>query len=342
MDRRDAIKAGAAGMAAIWTGSARAQAGKEITLNILRPWPLQSNDCAGYREIINIVNTKGKGKVQLKDMGGEEVFPIREQLSVLRLGKADLLFTSAGYITSNFPEPSVLAYTFGKTPADVRAAGITKKLDSIGRERAGVALLGIPYWANAHLWLKEPIKTLVDLRTRKVRSHPSYDPLVKALGVSTVNVPFSEMFTALDRGVVDGIAYPYLDIKTYGLEKVLKYRVDPPFWRAGWAIMLANAKQYDALPPDVQQILSSAIEEVERKAPDMFDALSSAESKEWAAAGMKSIKLPDTEWQQTQKAAWEQGLPSLILQVSPKYGPEVIGAIKPFYPPAAPFKAVGL
>lgn len=342
MDRRDAIKAGAAGVATLLAGGVRAQAGKEITLNILRPWPLQSNDCLGYREFINIVNTKGKGKVQLKDMGGEEVFPIREQLSVLRLGKADLLFTSTGYITSNFPEPSALIYTFGRTPSEVRQAGITKRLDAIGRERAQVSFVGTPYFASAHLWLKEPIKGLADLRGRKLRSHPSYDPLIKSLGISTVNVPFNELFTALDRGVVDGIAYPYLDIKTYGLEKVLKYRVDPPFWRAGWAIMLANAKQFDALPADVQQIIMSAVEEVERKAPEMYDAISLAESKEWAAAGVKPIRLSESEWRETQRAAWEQGLPTMITQVSPKYGQEVINAIKPFYPPAAPFKAIGL
>jgi TRAP-type C4-dicarboxylate transport system substrate-binding protein len=291
---------------------------------------------------MRIVNTNGKGKVQVKDLGGDEVFPTREQLSVLRLGKADLLFTSSGYVTSNFPEPSALIYSFGKMPSDVREAGLTKKFDSIGREKAGVAFLGIPSWANAHIWLKEPIKSMSDLRSRKVRSHPSYDPLVKGLGIPTVNVPFSELFTALDRGVVDGIAYPYYDLKTYGLEKVLKYRVDPPFWRAGWVIMLANAKQFDNLPKDVQQILLSAIEEVEKKTPEMYDALALAEAKELGAAGMKSIKLNDADWQSTQKIAWEQGLPSTILQVSPKYGQEIISAMKPFYPPQGAYKAIGL
>ena len=54
IDRRKVIKAGVAGMAVLWTGAARSQ-GKEIVLNMLRPWPLQSNDCAGYREFMSIV-----------------------------------------------------------------------------------------------------------------------------------------------------------------------------------------------------------------------------------------------------------------------------------------------
>jgi TRAP-type C4-dicarboxylate transport system substrate-binding protein len=341
IDRRKVIKAGVAGMALLWTGAARSQ-GKEIVLNMLRPWPQQSNDCAGYREFMRIVNTVGKGKVQVKDLGGDEVFPIREQLSVLRLGKADLLFTSSGYITSNFPEPSALIYSFGKTPTEVRSAGITQRLDAIGREKAGTAFLGIPSWANAHIWLKEPIKSINDLRSRKLRSHPSYDPIVKGLGVSTVNIPFSELFTALDRGVVDGIAYPYYDLKTYGLEKVLKYRVDPPFWRAGWVIMLANAKQFDNLPKDVQQILLNAVQEVEKKTPELYDALALTEAKELAAAGVKSIKLPESEWLSVQKVAWEQGLPDTLVKVSPKYGPEIVAAMKSFYPPKGVFKAIGL
>src|SRR5688572_10804753 len=98
-NRRKVIKAGVAGAAALWSGLGLAQSGrKEIVLNMLRPWPLQSQDCASYREFIKLVNAAGKGKVQVKDMGGEEVFPVREQLSVVRLGKADLLFTSSGYI----------------------------------------------------------------------------------------------------------------------------------------------------------------------------------------------------------------------------------------------------
>ena len=67
-------------------GSGVAAAQEPITLKILRPWPAESKDCTGYREFIKTVNERGKGKVKLTDVGGSEVFPSGQQLSVLKGG----------------------------------------------------------------------------------------------------------------------------------------------------------------------------------------------------------------------------------------------------------------
>ena len=323
-------------------GSGVAPAQEPITLKILRPWPAESKDCTGYREFIKTVNEKGKGKVKLTDVGGSEVFPSGQQLSVLKGGQVDLLYTASGYIASSFPEPTALMYQFGASPTQVREAGVIDKLDAIGRQTNGVAFLGIPWWANAHVWLKKPVSSLDDLKKLKIRSHPGYDPLIKGLGVATVNVSFSDLFTALDRGVIDGFAFPYFDVKTYGLEKVVRYRVDPPFWRAGWVMLLANARKLDSLPADVRKLIFDATLEIEKKAPEIYDALAEEESKELAAAGVKSTRLSEEEWRAAQRVAWEVGLQTTLLKVSEKYGKEVVDMMGRFYPPKAPFKAVGL
>jgi len=328
---------------AVLLGSGPGSAAAEpIALKVLRPWPLEANDCAAYREFIARVNEKGKGRVVLEDLGGSEVYPSMQQLEVLKLGKADILFTSAGYIASSYPEPTALMYQFGATPTEVRAAGVLKKLDEIGRATNGVTFLGIPWWANAHVWLKAPVKNLDELKTKKVRSHPAYDPLIKALGIPTVTVSFSEIFTALDRGVLDGSVWIYFDVVTYGLQKVLKYRVDPPLWRAGWVVFLANAKKFDSLPQDVQKLLADTIMEIEKEAPKMYDALAAKESEQLKAAGITTIKLSKADWLEAQRAAWEKGLPEVLLKVSPKYGRELIEMMRQFYPPKEEYKTVGL
>jgi TRAP-type C4-dicarboxylate transport system substrate-binding protein len=233
-------------------------------------------------------------------------------------------------------------YQFGAPPEKLRAAGVIKLLDEIGRKENGVTFLGLPWWANAHVWLKDPVNSIDELKGKKIRSHPSYDPLIKGLGIPTVTVSFSEIFTALDRGLLDGTVFPYFDLVTYGLHRALKYRLDPPFWRASWVIFLANAKKFDSLPPDVQKLLVDSIIEIEKKAPEMYDAMAAEEAEKLKAAGIQALKLSKGDWLMSQQAGWEKGLPDILLKVSPKYGKEVIEMMGQFYPPKKEYKAIGL
>ena len=139
-----------------------------------------------------------------------------------------------------------------------------------------------------------------------------------------------------------GIVFPYFDVKTYGLEKVIKYRVDPPMWRAGWVVLLGNAEKLDSLPDDVRAILMESVQEIQKKAPEMYDALAAKEAEELAAAGIESVRISDEEWLEAQRLAWEEGLPATIGKVSPERSEELLKMMSQFYPPKEPYKAVGL
>jgi len=302
------------------------------TLKVLRPWPYDCKDMLGYRAFLDRANAAGQGRLVLKDVGGSEVYPSFEQFEPLRTGAVDLLFTCTSYITSGFPEAEASTFTFGATPSELRESGFTAKIDEIGRQEYGVAFLGFPWFASFNIFLKNPIETLDDLKGVKIRSIPEYDPILKGLGVATVTVPFDEVYTALERGTIDGYCFPYHDITTYGFEEITRYRVDPPFWRFTNVGVFVNLQSWDALPKDLQKLLTDSMIQVEKEAPDMYDTQAAEEWQEQKAAGIQSIRVSDEEWQRTQEIEWEEAQ-KLVPRYSAKYGQELLQLLSQFFPP---------
>ncbi len=304
-----------------------------ITLKVLRPWPYDSKDLIGYREYINRVNAKAPGELVLEDIGGSEVYPSREQLEPLKLGSVDILLTSAGYIADAFPEPVSLMYVFGASHAEARKAGLIKTLNKIAKEEHGLTLLGMPWYGSAILYLTKPITSLSDLTTLKIRSHPAYDPVIKGLGAATVSVGFGDVFTALDRGTIDGIMWVPWDLVTYGLEEAITHRVDPPFLRAGWSPMLMNAARFEALSGKHRAILTDTMEEVEN---DFENIAAGPMAEEWAqlrAAGIQDIDLSNADWLMIQEVAWTE-FQKIISEVSPDHAADLIKILSKLYPPS--------
>ncbi|MBI4286761.1 MAG: TRAP transporter substrate-binding protein DctP [Chloroflexi bacterium] len=309
-----------------------------ITWKVLRPWPLESNDVIGYREFLKRVNERSGGRLVLKDIGGSEVYPTNQQFEPLQLGTVDLLFTSSGYIADKLPELVALMYQFGASLSEIRSAALVSKLDEYSRA-VGVTLLGVPIYYTAHVYTTRPITKLADLKTFKLRSHPSYDPLVKALGIPVAQIGFADIFTALDRRTIDGVVYVPWDIITYGWEKAIKYRVDPPFWRAGWGPFLANLKSWNALGPALQKLMTDTMLGLENDLPQIEAQPMLDEWAKLKALGVQRIVLSDEEWFQTQTAGW-QGLQDQMTKLTPTRAQEIIRLLSQFYPPKAPYKTL--
>lgn len=213
------------------------------------------------------------------------------------------------------------------------------RLDEIAREKHGVVFLGLPWMASFNVWLTKPIETLDDLKAMKTRSLPVYDAILKGLGVPTAVIPFGDIYTALERGTVDAACYPYHDVITFGWEKVVKYRLDPPFWRVAECPYLMNLQSYEALPEDLRKILMDNVIQLEKDVTSMYDAQSAEEWQQLKAAGMQSIRLTDEEWFRTQQLDWEEAQ-KIMVKISPEHGQEMLQLVSQFYPPKEPYPVI--
>ncbi|MBI4286386.1 MAG: TRAP transporter substrate-binding protein DctP [Chloroflexi bacterium] len=311
-----------------------------ITLKVLRAYPWDANDTMALREFVARVNEKAKGKLTIKDAGGTEVYPANEQFAPLKLGTVDMLWTSNAYVASPFPETLALMYQFGAGPPELRAAGVIKVLDEIGRKNNGVGVIGQLWFSNGHLWLTKPIKTLADLKTVKVRGLPMYNVLLSELEIPTVTLPFTEVMTALQNRVVDAVAWPSYDLILYGFNQYVKYRLDPPFWRAGWAPFMVNAKNYDAVPADLRKIIEDTVVEVEAWWLTKFEQITRDEMTNLKKGGLTTIKISDDEWREAMKVLWEKALPKTYKNLAPANADRILEITAKNYPPKQVYPSI--
>jgi TRAP-type C4-dicarboxylate transport system substrate-binding protein len=128
-------------------------------------------------------------------------------------------------------------------------------------EKQDVVLLGYGYWAKQRLMTKHPARTLEDLKGYKIRvSNPETLELLKAAGASPIFMPMSEVYPALQRGVIDGGITSLEGVMGNKWYEVLKYVNDWPIGNGSY-IWVANKKSWTALPRDLQNQLLKLFKE---------------------------------------------------------------------------------
>ena len=107
-----------------------------------------------------------------------------------------------------------------------------------------------------HLYLNKPIDK-ADLTGLKLRITPVYRDFFQALGATVVQTAPGEVYTALERGVVDGYGWPITGIFDLGWNEKTKYRVDPGFYTAEVSV-LVNKATWDKLTDAQKDVLRKA------------------------------------------------------------------------------------
>jgi len=269
--------------------------------------------------------------VVFKDIGGAEVYPIFEQLKAVKAGVVDLLWTATPFTMGAFPEGDCLFLTFGANAKDFRESGLLSAMDRISRAKNGVAVIGSGTYLYFHLFLNRPIKTLDDLRGMKLRSLASYNEVVQKLGVSSVNIPPAEIYTALKTKVVDGLVFPSYGLIEMGIAEGLEYQVYPPFWVSNDTLIYVNAGWFDSLPKETKDIILNVARKVDDEAYDLYNGLQASETKELRKLGMKPIIISDEEWWRVQELEWDLGRERLR-KLAPENAEELIEICSKWYP----------
>lgn len=123
-------------------------------------------------------------------------------------------------------------------------------------------LVGLVYWENGFRDLtnsKRPIKTMEDLNGVKLRvmQNPMYLDLFDRMGANAIPMAFSELFTALETGAVDGQENPYSTIQSSKFYEVQKYLSQTHHVYSPW-VMLISKPFWDKLSTDEKTIIQKA------------------------------------------------------------------------------------
>jgi TRAP-type C4-dicarboxylate transport system substrate-binding protein len=300
-------------LAAALAGIALQCVAAEATLKVVTVFPRNHTFNIPVFEMLNEVNAKGKGVLQLQYIGGPEAVPPTEQLSALQRGVFDIFAGPASYYDGQVPETGAHNAS-NKSAMELRKDGALDLLNKAFNAKANaqyLAYLGSGY--TFYIFTRsEPRRNAaggVDLQGLKIRGPSIYRPFYETLGVTAVNVQVPEMYSALERGVIEGIGFPLIGLTGFGWEKQVHYRVLPAFWQGDVSI-IANLDAWKKLDAKQRQFLQNAVIETERKAHSFFQAESKREEEKLVAAGMKDVQQSPAEARKYAAAAhnslWEQ------------------------------------
>jgi len=195
-----------------------AQAQKAIEWRMISSWGPDHPQVKRFLiPFVDEVNKRAGGKFKVSWVGPEAV-PAFEQLKPVREGVFDASYTHSAYHMGEITVGTGMDL-FQASAKQRRDAGLYKILDEAYRKKAKVIYFatcgdGVGY----HLMLRNRKIDKADLTGLKIRTSPFYDPMVKSLGGAPVRIAGGEIYTALEKGVVDGACWPSigaLDYKWY-------------------------------------------------------------------------------------------------------------------------------
>lgn len=298
---------------------------KTITIKAVTAWPKSVWEVGNFTKFQDIVKErvaqKYPGQLEIQYAGGPEVIPNQEQVEAARMGVVDMVFTTDGYYVSAVPEVNALSVSM-LDGWEERAKGVNDLLDKIHQEKVGCVYLGrLGHNLPFTIYLTKPVRGLDDLKGLKIRCSPTLVGFLKKIGANPVVIAPPEVYTALERGVVDGYTWPAGLIKDWGWEKVTKCVVQPGVYN-GANVVVMNKKKWDEIPADLQKLLIEAEDEAARFAKQRALDLIKNEKEALEKMGVQYVQLPPDEAKKLVDAAYS-ALWDVILEKSPVNGPKL-------------------
>ena len=268
-----------------------------------------------FRRWVDKVNTVGKGEIRVELLGGPEVFPVSDQINALSKGLVDAVMTFSVH-TPIVPEIDTSGLS-DITPTEERNNGYLDLLDK-AHEKINVKVVGrTATQSGFYIFSKQPIRTLADFKNVKIRSHSGYDPLFKKVGAIPIGMNISEIYGALERGIVGAAPYPIF-VHDMGLQEVTKFALADAFWPSHTTFIYINLKKFNSLTPKQQAILVNAQIENEKDMAAIDADLIATERGKLETAGMTFTHLSPDEAKKWHDMANESRFDALSSKVSPE------------------------
>lgn len=240
------------------------------------------------------VNEKGKGSIGISQTVGTEAVPSRQMGNAVKSGLLDVAGIPPAYM-ANLVKISTSFVGSTKSASEMRKNGAWKIYQDEFAKHSNTYLLA-QHGGNAefNIFTNKPIKSLEDFKGLKLRTSNTYKAFFDALGARALQMPRREIFTAMERGVVDGFANLNSEVLSQGWHEVAKYRIDPGFYHP-IIIVAVNLDKWKGMDSKQQGVLEEAgiyLEEVLSAKMGKDDA---AAGDEMIKKGMKVLSLPDAD-----------------------------------------------
>ena len=252
------------------------------------------------------------------EITGPESIGSFEQPNALKIGVLDMLAGPGTYYKGDMIEVDTLV--LGDVPmTEQRANGAWEYLNRLHNQKMNAQFLtaygdGISFF----IWSKEKSE---DGRFdgKRLRSSPLYETFFQSIGATTVQLPPPEVYTALERGTVDGFGWPSWGITDFGWEKEVSYQHGPAFMNVSISI-LVNLDRWNGLAPEAQQCLTDQAIWLEEQWPAWLAERNAQEDQAIKDAGIEYVDLGE---------AFSQGAYDTYWEFLESQNPEDVKALRP-------------
>jgi C4-dicarboxylate-binding protein DctP len=266
-----------------------------------------------------------KGRVKVEVYANSTLYKDKEEMEALQLGAVQMLAPSLAkfgplgvkefelfdlpFIFSNYDD--LHKVTTGPVGKQLLA-----KLESKG-------IRGLAFWDNGFksFSLNSPIKVPGDLKGKKMRIQSSkvLEEQMRALGSLPQVMAFSEVYQALQTGVVDGTENPISNLYTQKMFEVQKHLTITDHGYLGYAVIV-NKKFWDGLPADIRKQLDDAMEQATRYANQIAKVENDDSLEKVKKSGKTAVYVPTKE----ERLAFKKVLVPVHQKMESRIGKEVI------------------
>ena len=290
---------------------ASSSSAQELTLRTGYFLPLHTQWGGFFQRFVDKSNADGKGTVQLRLVGGPEAVPAFELGNAIKGGVLEAAGIPSSFYKNLMVEGDAIILSNMSVP-EMRASGGWDYLAKLHAEKVNAHLLtAFGQGMQFHIYTTKPIEK-VDFKGWKLRGVPAYKAFFDSIGATSVMVAPAEVYTSLERGVVDGYGWPIIGIFDLGWEKFTKFRVDPGFYAVNVAIVV-NLPKWRGMTEAQRAHFTKMAQWFEVEYPVWEKETIAADVKRQMDAGMKVVdfgpglrkQAEDIYWQELAKASPE-------------------------------------
>lgn len=256
-----------------------------------------------------IAEERTKGRVKVEVYPNSQLYKDKEEMEALQLGAVQMLAPSlAKFAPLGVKEFELFDLPFifdnyqelHKVTQGPVGAKLLKKLETKG-------ILGLAYWDNGFkvMSANKPLRNPGDFRGLKMRIQSSkvLDSEMRAMGAMPQVLAFSEVYQALQTGVVDGTENPPSNLYTQKMHEVQKYVTLSDHGYLGYAVIV-NKKFWEGLPADIRKTLDGCMKDATKYAND----IAKKDNDEALAAVKKSGRSQLIPLSAAERAAWKKAM----------------------------------
>ena len=275
-----------------------------------------------------LAEERTKGTVKVEVYANSVLYKDKEELEALQLGAVQMLAPTPGkFGPMGVREFEVLdlPYLFDSLEEEHRVTGgvigqqLLQKLEAKG-------VHGLAFWDNGfkEMTSNKPLRKPEDFKGQKIRIQSSkvIEAQMRAVGAIPQVMAFSEVYLAMQTGVVDGQENPTNVIYPSKLYEVQKYLTISDHGYHGY-VVITNAKFWAGLPPDIRATLEGAMKDTTA----YFNASAKKENDDGLAAIRKEGKTQITVLTPEEKKEWKRAFMRVHEEMADKIGRPLIQSI---------------